>query len=206
MNLIDQIAHAGFQKAVSLPVYLTLMTLRLYESSVKLDILAKLLSCTPALKRLDYEYWASDQTFNFVDCESLSAALDSVKSTSEHLRFFRQVNSPEFEVHGKCQFRDFPVLSSLHVSPVTILGGKASIGPRIEEAITSSMEELCFVYHDLLLFWSLKEMIPFLDDFFQGDWRTRTPKLQRVYATDNQYWLDEYGKDYLRILCEQNGL
>ncbi|KAI4952722.1 hypothetical protein J4E91_003194 [Alternaria rosae] len=191
MNLMDQIAHAGFQKAVSLPVCSTLMTLRLYQSSVKPDILAKLLSCTPALKRLDYEYWASDQTFNFLDCESLSAALDSVKSTLEHLRFFCQMYSPEFEVHGKCHFRDFPVLSSLHLSPVMIQGGKASIGPRIEEAIPSSMEELCFVYDDLLLFWSLKGMISFLDNFFQGDWRTRTPKLQCVYATDNQYWLDE---------------
>jgi len=207
MSLMDETALTGFQKAVSLPVCSTLTTLRLGESSVKPDTLAKLLSCTPALRRLDYEYWVRDQAFITVDCASLSAALNSVKSTLEHLRFFCQMHSPgSVDVFGKCNFRDYPVLSSLHVPPAVILGGDASLWSRIEEVMPSSLEELCFVDDDLLEFWSPKELIPLLDDFFQGDWRARTPKLRRVYATDNKSWLDAYGTDYLRMLSEQNGL
>ena len=141
LGLMDEIAHAGFQKATSLPVCSTLTTLRLGESSMKPDTLAKLLSCTPALRRLDYEYWVRDQAFITVDCASLSAALNSVKSTLEHLRFFCQLHSPgSVDVHENCDFRDYPVLSSLHVSPAVILGGEASLWPRIEEVMPSSLE------------------------------------------------------------------
>ncbi|KAI4627197.1 uncharacterized protein J4E87_004539 [Alternaria ethzedia] len=207
MNLMDETAHAGIQEATSLPACSTLTTLRLGESSVKPDTLAKLLSCTPALRRLDYEYWVRDRAFITVDCASLSAALNNVKSSLEHLRFFCQLHSPgSVDVYGKCHFRDYPVLSSLHVSPAVILGGEASLWPRIDEVMPSSLEELCFVDDDLLEFWSPKELIPLLDDFFQGDWRARTPKLQRVYATDNKSWLDAYGTEYLRMLSKENGL
>jgi len=207
MSLMDETAYAGFQKATPLPVCSTLTILRLGESSVKPDTLAKLLSCTPALRKLDYEYWVRDQAFITVDCASLSAAFNSVKNTLEHLRFFCQMHSPgSVDVYGKCHLRDYPVLSHLHVSPAVILGDDASLWPRIEAVMPSSLEELCFVDDDLLEFWSPKELIPLLDDFFQGDWRARTPKLQRVYATDNKSWLDAYGTDYLRLLSERNGL
>jgi len=207
MSLMDEIAQAGFQKATSLPVCSTLTTLRLGESSVKPNTLAKLLSCTPALKILDYEYWAWDQAFITVDCASLSAALNSVKSTLVHFRFFCQTHSPgPVDVYGKYDFRDYPVLSSLHVPPAVILGGEASLWPRIKEVMPSSLEELCFVHDDLLEFWSPKELIPLLDDFFQGDWRAKTPKLQRVYATHNKPWRKAYRANYLRLLSERNGL
>ena len=207
MSLMDEIAQAGFQKATPLPVCSTLTTLRLGESSVEPDTLAKLLSCTPALRKLDYEYWVRDQAFFTVDCASLSAALNSVKSTLEHLRFFCQLHSAgSVDVYGNCDFREYPVLSSLHVPPAVILGGEASLWPRIEEVIPSSLEELCFVHDGLLKFWSPKELIPLLDDFFQGGWRVKTPKLQRVYATHNKPWKKACRGNYLRLLSERNGL
>ncbi|CAN9233935.1 unnamed protein product [Alternaria alternata] len=55
MNLMDQVAHQGFQMMEFPPLCSKLTTLRLYESSMTPDTLTKLLSYTPALKTLDYE-------------------------------------------------------------------------------------------------------------------------------------------------------
>jgi hypothetical protein len=62
-----------------------LTTLWLRETTVILDMLSKLLACTPALESLEYEYCiAHGQS---VPCRHLTEAFGLVKSTFEHLKF-----------------------------------------------------------------------------------------------------------------------
>jgi hypothetical protein len=172
------------------------------------DRLARLLPCTPALKKLDYEYWTTDKEFPV--CESLSTAFDVIKSTLEHLRFVCHIKSPtvcaKFLVDGACHFHGFPVLSSLHLSPTVLLGCKPFFAPRIEEVIPPSLKELCFADDSLGNAWDAKELTSVLYDFIEGDWGATAPELQRVYIANNNRWFDETGENYLQNLCEENGL
>jgi hypothetical protein len=208
MNLKDEITCEGFRELVSPPICSTLATLRLRESTVTPDRLARLLLCTPALKKLDYEYWTADK--EFLVCESLSTAFSVVKSTLEHLRFVCHIKSPtvcaKSLVDGACHFHDFPVLSSLHLSPTVLLGCKPFFAPRIKEVVPPSLKELCFADDSLGNAWDAKELTSVLYDFIEGDWGATAPRMQRVYVTNDNHWFDETGENHLRNLCEANGL
>jgi hypothetical protein len=140
---------------------------------------------------LDYEYWTTHE--DSLDCGSLNAAFDVVKSTLEHLRFVSQMKSPtvyeDSLVSGMCSFHDFPVLSSLQLPPAVLLGCRPFSAPRLEESIPSSMKKLCFT-----------------DDFVEGDWGASAPQLQQIYVAIDREWLGEAEDDCLRKLCEENGL
>jgi hypothetical protein len=208
MNLMDEVAHEGFQMMEFPPLCSKLTTLRLYESSVTPNTLAKLLSYSPALKTLDYEYWTTHE--DSLDCGSLNAAFDVVKSTLEHLRFVSQMKSPtvyeDSLVSGMCSFHDFPVLSSLQLPPAVLLGCRPFSAPRLEESIPSSMKKLCFTDDFFGDAWGAEELTSVLNDFVEGDWGASAPQLQQIYVAIDREWLGEAEDDCLRKLCEENGL
>ncbi|CAG5161901.1 uncharacterized protein ALTATR162_LOCUS6119 [Alternaria atra] len=198
MNLMDEIAHEGFRKMESPPICSKLTTLKIHEPSVTPDTLAKLLSCTPALTTLDYEYWTNDSLI----CASLSAALNVVKSTLEYLRFVCHLEPPILPIahedslaRGGCHFHDFPVLSSLQLAPAVLLGCKPFIAPRIGQVIPSSMKKLCFTDDFLGDAWGAEELASVLYDFVEGGWGATAPELQRVYVAIDRAWLGEVEED-----------
>ena len=199
----------------------TLRTLRLQDTQLPPKHLQMILGYTNNLQDLSYGYHLliSGEKLR---CEELQSALDLVKGTLKHLkitcRFFTDGNQMAGECEGRfvsnhCTFKDFPVLSSLHISPEVLLGWHHDRAPEPEGVLPSSLIRLS-LRPDYAEYgaseWEGADLERWLGTFFQsGSYRRHTPHW-RTFEIWNTWpkdciWIDYEEETYLNeLLCSQN--
>jgi hypothetical protein len=213
MNLDDGMTVKAFEMMGHSPTCSQLKRLQLPDSSVRPEILTKVLACTPNLTSLEYEYCMKYNTTLW--CENLVRALDHVKNTLEHLKFTMRImdltKSVYNYVEGRCQLENFPKLVSLHISPSLLLGWKGDTTLRLGDVLPKSLKAVCLT-DDLNMaetFDWFDALVPVCSAFIEEElWKVYTPQLETIFITkpvDDEFLLPE--EEAVMIdLCDRNGL
>ncbi|KAI9879070.1 MAG: hypothetical protein M1830_009711, partial [Pleopsidium flavum] len=203
------------------PYTSTLTSLVLHHSEAKEETLEQLLSVTPHLKTLEYNFWCEVEPAihksQYLTCDKLSRALEHIRATIEHLVisvcFFSGVI---WEVVPPCgikgdigSLRRFEALHSLEVPLVVLLGWSSSSTIRLADILPKNMRQLC-IRDDLTYFWNwewteracLDRMLAYL-----VDWRTHAPNLDRIaLRLESDEELPEEPRRELGAMCERAGV
>jgi hypothetical protein len=217
MNLLEEVCKEGFRH-VELSRQLTSLTcMRLLESSIAPSTLAKLLTCTPALTHLEYDYHV--YYGNYLDSDELDVAFNAVKDTLDVLSFTCHVYSGECAmpeeledpfVTGRYTIADFSKLSTLHVSPCILLGWETEDAPLLATVLPRTLQHICF-HIEFNLFdvfqWKAPAVLVYLTESCAG-FRSggRSPSLKSLSFVNTGRWFRDDARTTLEELCQQEGM
>jgi hypothetical protein len=214
MNMLASITTDALDDMDKLPVCETLKTLRLLDASATPEGVGNLLACTPNLTKLEYEYCMPYDAH--LRRQHLGETLGHVKKKLEHFRFYVYIMGPSENIDnyviGQCPLQDFPVLSTLHISPHILLSWFPPEAQSLGDALPKHLKALC-LNGDFAIAesneWMGPELIQIASDFIEGgEWRAYTPELKAFYVENlkEDEWLEPDEVTTLRELCERNGL
>lgn len=172
-----------------------LTILRLQYTRASPLMLKQILSATPSLELLEYDYWCSD-SFATLNRRVLGEAILQVRNTLRHLTVAltpcKTDMSGELEYFGdrwvegslETVTRTFQKLESLEIAPVVLLGYSLDDALDLSEVLPSSLR--CFCLRDDLLDyseweWTEQETANLVSRYLTGEgWKLVTPRLTEV--------------------------
>ncbi len=207
------------------PCTSTLTMLVLRFSHVKEEALEQLLSVTPSLRTLRYDFDCDVEPPNDKSCHfdgaKLSCALEHVKATIEDLAIsvhFYSIVAIEVEngseywgIRGNLDsLRHFQILQSLEVPLIVLLGWSSSSKVRLADVLPQQIRQLC-IKDDMADFcnyeWTVRAGLDRIHDYLE-DWRSHAPNLECVTLTlraSGVRWGEKPQRE-LRTMCERAGV
>ncbi|KAF2135575.1 uncharacterized protein K452DRAFT_363086 [Aplosporella prunicola CBS 121167] len=201
-------------------------SLRLHRSSVNELTLSAILPVFPNLTTFEFDYARTYDTIESgdksitpgFDGTIIKEAIESCSSSLENLRISVQATQdsgplrPHFDWwHRSCgDMRSFPVLRSLSISMVMLLGWYPNRLPRLADVLPRSLEKLCI--EDDCQFqeigWNDLRIIREFNHFFRTPWTAVTPKLKlvRLECPVAYYEWNEPQRRQFQELCSKEGL
>jgi hypothetical protein len=204
-----------------------LRTLRLIGCSIGTPGLRRILSLTPKITRLEYDYYAEGYEYHkshlewsrygTLNGEKLRGALDCVRQTLQYLTVtITPIQEHEYVCwisRERCVLHDFPSLRELSL-PLPVLCGDSQMGlplPLLAELLPKSLEVLSFTDTEVEMYYTyetrdLLEMLEiFVTSCHETTPRLRLLKLEVLDEDSMYYWTDEESKRVTE-LCRNAGV
>ncbi|KAF1993646.1 hypothetical protein P154DRAFT_63032 [Amniculicola lignicola CBS 123094] len=193
----------------------SLTTLRFLDSGVSMRTLGAILSCTPNLKTLQYDYYNSAETL--VDWKDLEHALSPIKNTlsSFSMNFTAHYTvSAVWNDHGSpllsnnCSFKHFPGLILLSIPPLVLLSHNYAHAPDLADLLPTNLQTLTWKSGVAPRWeWTSSELLPKMREFLTGgSWKEATPRLNKVQLVHREIWWKDSDIVQLREKCQAEGL
>lgn len=190
-----------------------LTTLILRRALASPWVLSDVLSRTPHLRKLEYDYinfWNTS-----LDSDVLASALINVQHTLVHLSLpmrgwnAAHVDSDEdhsFGVYRYCSLKDMVALETLDINTLILLGWDVTAAPSLSEVLPPNLTNVrlrgeCFNVN--YIEWDQKDIMNSFAQFIEHEhWKIATPLL-RYFGLLWEGWA---AKDMLKRLCNNNRL